>query len=83
MRTLANLKDLTILVWNVGSLTIEKLKDNKFKQILYKDIIFLIETYANKDSKINLPGYIHSQSTKELKSRNSTKESGGIVIHVK
>ena len=57
MRTLSNLKDLTILAWNVGGLTIEKLKDNKFKQILNKDIIFLIEIHTNKDSKINLPGY--------------------------
>ena len=78
-----NLKDLTILVWNVGGLTIEKLKDNKFKQTLNKAIIFLIETHTNKDPKMNLPGYIHSQSTMELKSRNSTKESGGIVIYVK
>ena len=74
MRTLSNLKDLTILVWNVRGLTIEKLKDNKFKQILNKDIIFLIETHRNKDSKINLPGYIHSQSTRELKSKDCKKD---------
>ena len=79
MRTLSNLKVLTILVWNVRGLTIEKLKDNKFKQILNKDIIFLIETHTNKDSKINLPGYIHSQSTRELKSKDCTKGSEGIV----
>ena len=54
-----------------------------FKQILNKDIIFLIETHINKDSKINLPGHIHSQRTRELKSKNSTKESGGKVIYVK
>ena len=83
MRSLSNLKDLTILDWNVRGLTIEKLKDNKFKQILNKDIIFWIETHANKDSKINLPGYIHSQSTGKLKSKHSTKESEGIVISVK
>ena len=51
MRTLSNLKDLTILVWNVRGLTIEKLKDNKFKQILNKDIIFLLETHTNKIQK--------------------------------
>ena len=49
MRTLSNLKDLTILVWNVGALTIGTLKDTKFKQILNKDIIFLIEVHTNKD----------------------------------
>ena len=83
MRTLSNLKDLTILVWNVGGLTIEKLKDNKFKQILNKDIIFLIETNTDKDSKINLLCYIHSQSIMELKSKDCTKGSGGIVIYGK
>ena len=59
------------------------MKDNKFKQILNKDIIFWIETHTNKDSKINLPGYIHSQSTGKLKSKHSTKEPEGIVIYVK
>ena len=83
MRTLSNLKDLTILVWNVMGLTIEKLTDNKFKQILNKAIIFFIETHTNKDSKMNLPGYIHSQSARELKSKDCTKGSGGIVIYVK
>ena len=83
MRTLSNLKYLTILVWNVRDLTIEKLKDNKFKQILNKDIIFFMETRTNKGSKINLPGYIHLQSTRELKSKDCTKGSGGIAIYVK
>ena len=56
MRTLSNLKDLTILVWNVGDLTIEKLKDSKFKQILNKDIIFFLETHTDEDSKNKVQG---------------------------
>ena len=40
MKTLSNLKDLTILSWNVGGLTMQKLKDNKFNQILNKDIFY-------------------------------------------
>ena len=58
------------------------LKDNKFTQILNKNI-FLIETHTNRDSKINLQGYIPSQSTRELKPNDYTKGSGGKVIYVK
>ena len=43
----------------------------------------MIKTHTNKDSKINLLGYIHSQSTRELKSKDCTKGSGDIVIYVK
>ena len=41
------------------------------------------ETHTTKESKIYFRGYIHSQSAREIGSKNYKKKSGGIAIYVK
>ena len=75
MRILPKLKNLTVLVWNVGGLTEEKIYDQKFKNNFRYDIICLTETHTTKGSKIDVPGYIHSQSTREIVSKSYKKKN--------
>ena len=83
MRISSSLNNLTFLVWNVGGFTKDKWDDSKFRNLLKYDVICLTETHTTKTSKINIPGYIHSQSTRETESNNSRKKSGGIAVYVK
>ena len=83
MRKSFRFSNLTFLVWNVGGLTRDKLEDRKFRKLLKYDVICLTETHTTIKSIINIPGYIHSQRTRESESHNSRKKSGGIAIYVK
>ena len=49
MRVSHKFKNLTILVWNVGGLTEEKINDKKFKKNFRYDIICLTETHTAKE----------------------------------
>ena len=83
MRISFGLNNLTFLVWNVGGFTKDKWDDIKFRNLLKYDVICLTETHTSKTSKFSIPGYIHSQSTRETESNKSRKKSGGIAVYVK
>ena len=61
----------------------DKWDDSKFRNLLTYDVICLTKTHTSKTSKINISGYIHSQSTRETESNKSRKKSGGIAVYVK
>ena len=80
MRKSSRFSNLTFLVWNVGGFTRDKLEDRKFRKFLKYDVICLTEIRTTIKSNINIPGYIHSQSTREPESHNSRKESRGVLF---
>ena len=78
-----NFGSVTISFWNVGGLSLDKLKNKFVQKHMKTDINCLIETFTTEDSKLNLEGYVFDHSFRSNSNKNARRNSGRIVVHIK
>lgn len=72
------------MAWNCQGLTQSKQENADFVHILDRhDIIFLSESWTNKNSEIELSGYKCFNYFRKFQHRNARRSSGGIVVYCK
>jgi len=73
-----------VLSWNVHGLSLNKLEDTDFLNILVRnDIVFLYESWTSSTSEINIPGYVVHNFFRRFQHKNAKRSSGGIVLCIK
>lgn len=73
-----------MLAWNVQGLTDAKKESGEFVNIITQnDIIFLLESWTNCHSKIDIGGYVSYNFYRKYQHRNARRSSGGIVVYLK
>ena len=73
---------MRVTSWNVNGLTAQKKQSSDFTNLISQsDIIFLFETWTNKDSDIRLSGYTSHNFYRKFQHRKARRNSGGTVIY--
>ena len=70
------------MAWNCQGLSHTKTENEEFVNILLGyDIIFLLESWTNKSSDLELSGYKSFNFFRKFQHRNAKRNSGGIVVY--
>ena len=76
--------DLRILSWNVHGLSRGKLEDSDFiNQFDKGDIIFIYETWADKDSQLDISGFQCINLYRKFQNRRAKRCSGGVAVYIR
>ena len=76
--------ELSILSWNINGFTDTKKNDQELVKLIVKhDIIFLLETWANSNSSVNLSGYVAHNFNRKYQHKRARRCSGGILLYYK
>lgn len=71
-------------MWNCNGLADYKRNDREFTNIVTdNDIIFLLESWTDKDSDVDLTGYKCYNLYRKFKHKHAKRNSGGLVLYVK
>ncbi|MES9885080.1 MAG: endonuclease/exonuclease/phosphatase family protein, partial [Sedimenticola sp.] len=72
------------MTWNCNGLAEYKRNNSEFRDILTaNDIIFLLESWTDVDSDIDLSGYTCFNFYRKFKHKKAKRNSGGIVVYIK